>query len=255
VSLAGWSKGLVRKRVLWTQNLLTLTIEAEIERFKPGQFVNLALEQSGEWVRRSYSLASAPGSLLEFYLARVTEGALTPRLFELPEGAELWVEKKPQGFFSLDYVPDARVLWCLATGTGLGPFISMFRAGEMWQRFDHVVLVHGVRQRDHLSYGAELATYASAHPGKFRVVPVISREHAPDALHGRIGTVLTSGELEARAGHAVSPDSSHVMLCGNPAMIHDVTELLKARGLRRHRLRAPGHISTEKYWEPDQTRP
>ena len=53
---------------------------------------------------------------------------------------------------------------------------------------------------------------------------------------------------QAAAAAQLAPDSSHVMLCGNPAMIAEVGDLLKARGMRRHRRRTPGHITVENYW-------
>ena len=45
----------------------------------------------------------------------------------------------------------------------------------------------------------------------------------------------------------IDPARSHVMLCGHSEMIADAVEALERRGLRRHRRREPGHISTEKY--------
>ena len=30
-------------------------------------------------------------------------------------------------------VPDAEVLWCLATGTGIGPFMSILHTAAPWQ--------------------------------------------------------------------------------------------------------------------------
>ena len=78
---------------------------------------------------------------------------------------------------------------------------------------------------------------------------MVSREPgAPHVLHGRITTALESGELERRAGIELSPDRSHLMLCGNPDMIRDLGALLEPRGLKKHRVRRPGHISTEHYW-------
>ena len=67
-------------------------------------------------------------------------------------------------------------------------------------------------------------------------------------LHGRLTTTLADGSLEARAGATFDAARSHVMLCGNPAMIQEMTALLEGRGLRKHRQRKPGHISIEKYW-------
>jgi ferredoxin--NADP+ reductase len=79
-------------------------------------------------------------------------------------------------------------------------------------------------------------------------LPILSREPEAGLLSGRLTHRLHSGELEARAGARIDPERCHVMLCGNPAMIDEVTAQLSARGLRRHRQRSPGHITTEKYW-------
>jgi ferredoxin--NADP+ reductase len=38
------------------------------------------------------------------------------------------------------------------------------------------------------------------------------------------------------------------MLCGNPDMVTDVVATLRARGMKRHRRREPGHVSVEPYW-------
>jgi ferredoxin--NADP+ reductase len=199
-------------------------------------------------VSRSYSLASAPGAPLEVLLARVGEGALTPALFELKPGAGIVLDPKPQGFFTFDYVPPHRELWMLATGTGLGPFLSMLRSGQAFDRAERVILAHGTRSAAELAHREELEALVQARGGRFVYVPVLSREAAAGSLRGRLTAVLPSGELEARAGSAIDAERSHLMLCGNPSMIDEVTSLLGARGLRRHRQRTPGHITTEKYW-------
>jgi ferredoxin--NADP+ reductase len=228
---------------------VTLQVDASIDAFEPGQFVNLALPHAGELLRRPYSLASASGERPEFYLTRVDDGSLTPELFELPLGARLWVERKAQGFFTLRYVPDAASLWLVASGTGLGPFIAMLRSPEIWQRFPRIVLVHGVRQASELGYRDELRGWVEARPDQFVYVPSISREPAaPGMLHGRITTNLAQGALEQHARTSID-DAAHVMLCGNPEMIADVIAQLHQRGLRKHRVRQPGHYTIEKYWD------
>lgn len=244
-----WRPGKIVHRREWAEGLITLRIEADIERFSAGQFVNLGLDVGGTLIRRSYSMASAPGAPLEFYLTRVAGGALTPRLFDLRLGSPIEVEAEAQGFFTLSYVPDARELWMVATGTGLGPFVSILRTDEPWRRFDRLVLVHGVRDRSQLGYRDELEAMSRAHADRLTRVAVLSREAGVDGcVPGRVTRALAEGALEASAGIELSPEHSHVMLCGNPAMIQDMMQLLKARGLRRHRVRAPGHISIEKYW-------
>lgn len=244
----GFEAGRVVARRDWAPGLITLSVEAAIEPFTPGQFVNLCLELGGKPVRRSYSIASAPGLPLEFYLKEVVAGELTPALTRLEPGASVLVERKPQGFFTLAYVPPCRDLWFIATGTGLGPFISMLRAGECWQRFERVCVVHGAREASHLSYADELAALSKAHPGRLTYTSLVSQGEPHGALRGRVTTAFADGTLEERAGVALDPDRSHLMLCGNPDMILEVTAVLANRGLRKHRVRTPGHISAEKYW-------
>lgn len=236
----------VRRRD-WAPGLMTLAL-AERPQFRPGQFMNLGLHLPGGFVSRSYSLASAPGRELEVLLARVGEGALTPALFELQVGAAVSLDPKPQGFFTFDYVPPHRELWLLATGTGLGPFLSMLRSGQAFERAERVLLVHGTRGPTELAHRDELTALVTERAEKFRYLPVLSREAEAGSMHGRVTHVLESGELERRADTKIQAESSHIMLCGNPAMIDEVTAQLLARGLRRHRQRTPGHITTEKYW-------
>lgn len=245
----GWSVGQLVSRRDWAPGLATLVIDAAVEPFAPGQFVNLALEAEGTIERRSYSIASPPGRPLEFLVTEVPGGKLTPRLLRLAPGAPVLVEPKPQGFFTLQWVPPARELWLVATGTGLGPFLSLVQSAELWQRFERVVLVHGVREASQLAHRADLERIASEHPGRLSLVAALSREAAQSGLYaGRVTTLLADGGLERAAGLTLDPERSHLMLCGNPAMIEEMTKLLAERGLRKHRVRTPGHVTVEKYW-------
>jgi len=246
--MSGWSEGRLLSRRDWAPGISTLRVEAEIEPFAPGQFVNLSVAGAPDDDRRSYSIASPPGAPLEFLVTEVEGGKLTPRLLALAPGDPLLVERKPQGFFTLRWVPPARDLFLVATGTGLGPFLSILKSDEPWERFERVVLVHGARDARHLAHREELQMLARARSG-FSFVGVVSRDDtAPGLLRGRVTTALEDGSLERAAGVAVEPAHAHVMLCGNPKMIEDMTALLGARGLHKHRVRAPGHITFEKYW-------
>src|SRR4051795_8480993 len=115
-----WSEGRILERRVWAPGLVSIRVQAEIAPFEPGQFVNVGLRIDDELVFRAYSLASAPGDPLEFYLTEVSGGQLTPKLCALAPGEAVLVEQHPQGFFTLRYVPDAAELWLVATGTGLG---------------------------------------------------------------------------------------------------------------------------------------
>ncbi|MBN2191621.1 MAG: ferredoxin--NADP reductase [Polyangiaceae bacterium] len=246
--MQGFRQGTIVHRQVWTPGSVTLRLEAATEPLIPGQFHNLALQVGDKWVRRAYSAASAPGQPLEFFVNRVDDGELTPDLTELSVGTEVFIDPRPRGFFTLASVPEVPDLWLWATGTGLAPYISMLRTPEPFARFERVVLVHGVRQGAQLAYAEELEELGQSRPQRFVRIPVVSRENVVGALQGRVTGLFAGGTIERQAGVAVAPDRSHVMLCGNPAMITEMVELLDRRGLRRNRSRRPGQVTFERYW-------
>jgi ferredoxin/flavodoxin---NADP+ reductase len=244
-----WVKGVVVASHRWNERLFSLCFEAPIGDHKAGQFVKLGLDIDGERVGRPYSLVNPPGRApCEVYFNRVPEGPLSRRLASLGPGDELWVSPGGQGFFTLDEVPAASDLWLLATGTALGVFLAILDTEEAWRRFSTLVLVHGVRSADELTYRERIDALLAAHPGRFRYAPYTSREHVAGAGFGRLTVALADGSLEARVGRRIAPGGqSHVMLCGNAGMIAEATALLETHGLHRHRRREPGHYTVEKY--------
>ena len=243
-----WLAGVVAQRIAWSERLISLKIAAELPMFRAGQFTRIGLDIGGERVARPYSFVNAPHeSLVEIYFTRVAEGPLSPRLAALEAGASLWLHRRASGLMTLDDIPPARDLWLLSTGTGLGPFVSILKTREPWQRFERIVLAHGVRSSQELTHRETINEVQARHPGQLVYAPYTSREVAATALHGRIPDSIADGRLEAYAGLNIAPDTSHVMLCGNAGMIADATRLLEERGLRRHRRREPGQITMEKY--------
>jgi ferredoxin--NADP+ reductase len=111
-----------------------------------------------------------------------------------------------------------------------------------------VVLVHATRTAAEQAYGDVLAVVAAERGEQFRRIAFVSRERSPGALEGRVPAALRDGRLERAAGTELSAARSHAMLCSNPEMVTDVTAALAERGMRKHRRRAPGHISVETYW-------
>ena len=239
-----WLAGRVIENRHWTDALFSLRVEGVGLSFEAGQFVRIALDIDGERVARPFSMVNAPDDpVLEFYGIVVPEGPLSPRLAQLKAGDALYVAPNPAGFLVLSELPDAESLWLMSTGTGIAPFISILRAGAVWKRFRNVVLVHGVRHARELVYQEELKSFRS-----LRYVPFVTRETAPRVLQGRIPAALRDGRLEAAAGLPIAPESSQIMLCGNPEMLKDTQAVLMERGLRKHRRRTPGQITVESFW-------
>ena len=246
--MADWLTGKVIEKTQWNDRLFSLRIEADLQGFMPGQFVRVALDLNGERVARPYSLVNKPeDDFLEIYFNIVPEGPLSSKLAELQVNDEIFVTDKANGFLTVEEVPECKHLWLLATGTGVGPFLSILKNKKVWQRFEKVVLGYSVRDVSELSYQKQIDEIQNLHGDQFLFVPFITREKVEGAMNQRIPQCLVDGSLEKRTGITINEKDSHIMMCGNSAMISSVSECLEARGLRKHRRREPGHITTEKY--------
>ena len=153
----------------------------------------------------------------------VPDGKLSPRLAALKPGDEVQVVSEAAGFFVLDEVPDCETLWMLATGTAIGPYLSILQLGKDLDRFKNLVLVHAARYAADLSYLPLMQALEKRYEGKLRIQTVV--------------------------GLPMDKETSHVMLCGNPQMVRDTQQLLKeTRQMTKHLRRRPGHMTAEHYW-------
>lgn len=248
--MADWVSGKVTKVEFWTDALFSLHVRAPVHPFTAGQFAKLGLDVDGERVQRAYSYVNAPSNPdLEFYLVTVPEGKLSPRLAALKPGDDVQIVSEAAGFFVLEEVPDCDTLWMLATGTAIGPYLSILEEGKDLERFNNLVLVHAARYAADLSYLPQMQALEEKYKGKLRIQSVVSRETVPGMLTGRVPFLIETGALEEAVGLAMHADNSHVMLCGNPQMVRDTQQLLKdTRQMSKHLRRRPGHMTAEHYW-------
>ena len=247
--MSKWVEGTVVAQRHWTGLLYSLQVDAKLAPFRAGQFTKLALAVDGEMVGRPYSFVNAPAARPhEFYYVVLPDHPLTPRLCRLEAGDPVYLAPQAAGYLTLDEVAPGEQLWLLATGTALGPFLSILGTDAPWRRFRRVVLVHAVRRADELNYQEQIGALLARHAGQFSFVPVVSREHSEFALGGRIPQAIEDGRLEEKAGIRLEARASRVMVCGNPAMVADTVQTLERRGLKKHRRRDPGQISIESYW-------
>ena len=218
----------------WTNTLFSFTMTRPAHfKFTAGQFARIGLKVGDELVVRAYSVVSSPfDETLEFFSIVVPDGAFTSNLQHLQVGDGLYLEKIPYGFLTLAryQLPAPHDLWLLATGTGLAPFLSMLQDFETWTKYQRIYLVYSVRTEAELAYVDKIheiaETFGEGHTG-FKFIPIITRD--------------------PQAGSVLNPETSHVMLCGNPAMVDDTKEALKTRGLSMNR-RGEGNIAVENYW-------
>jgi ferredoxin/flavodoxin---NADP+ reductase len=204
--------------------------------------------------RRAYSIASSPDvrDCLELFIVKVPEGELTPRIFDLPEGARMYLDPKIKGHFTLGDQPAGKNLVFMSTGTGLAPFISMIR--YHWDKpnrpWNKLVVIHGVRVAADFGYAQELNALAAKDPN-FVYLPAATREPEGSAwkgLRGRTPALLEPETFKKLTGWELESLTSHVYLCGNPEMIKSVQAMLEPRGFINHSNKVPGNIHSERYW-------
>lgn len=223
----------------WNDSLFSFTTtRADSLRFDNGQFVMIGLDgDNGKPLLRAYSIVSANyQEHLEFFSIKVQDGPLTSRLQHLQVGDEIYVSKKPTGTLLISDLHPGRNLYLLATGTGLAPFLSIVRDPETYERFDRVIVAHGVRYIEDLAYYQLLEDdlpndelLGEMISGRLFYYPIVSRE--PFRHQGRITTLLENGQLTADLGlDALDPEQDRAMLCGSPAMLEDTAAILDRCG-------------------------
>lgn len=224
----------------WNDSLFTFrTTRDPGLRFINGQFVTIGLEVNGRPVMRAYSVASANyEEHLEFFSIKVPDGRLTSRLQHLQPGDKLLVSRKPTGTLVLRDLNPGKRLFMFATGTGLAPFMSLIHDPETYERFDKVILIHGVRWTNELAYHDYIEEDLRSHEylgeeirEKLIYYPTVTRE--PFRNEGRQTELILSGKLFADIGEPpLDPATDRGMICGSPAMLKEVSAMLDSFGFK-----------------------
>lgn len=256
----------------WLMILQVVPYGWDFPDYKPGQFAMLGLpgtasrcaaaepesplEEPERLIKRAYSLASSPmqREYLEFYIALVPGGTLTPRLFNLKIGDRVWLSKIPSGRFTYDdtCVTEGSSLVLCTTGAGLAPLFSMLATHLKFPPQRRVVLIHGVRHSWDLGYRSILMAMEHLRT-TFTYIPVISRpgeEFVPwKGATGHVQDVWKSGAIEKAWGNTPTPDNTHVFMCGSPDMSQSMIALLEQEGFKVDDEDGLGQIHVENYWQ------
>lgn len=252
--------------------ILRIAPEGELFTFTPGQYTTLGLKRSSkrlsscdpepedskerdpdEMIRRAYSIASSSkeNDHLDIYLALVTNGELTPRLFNLQIGDPVYLGPRAVGLFTLDQVAPEKHVCLAATGTGLAPYISMVRTQLLNIPERKFIIVHGARYSWDLGYRDELISLERFCPN-LHYFPSISRKQSDPTWTGHTGYVQDMLRKLMTEEIKVEPKLSHeqyeIFLCGNPQMIEDSIVELEKSGFKKDEKKSPGTIHVEEYW-------
>ena len=242
----------------WNEHLFSFAVERPASfRFRSGEFVMIGLpgEDGRKPVMRAYSIASpAWAEELEFLSIKVPGGPLTGRLQAVEVGDQLYLGRKPTGTLVLDALQGGQRLFLLSTGTGLAPFLSLVRDPDVYERFNQIVLVHGVRRVDDLAWREMLAAQLADDPlvaeqaaTQLVYLPSVTRE--PFERSGRITDMVADGRLfdaPVAGERGFDKARDRAMMCGSTAMIRDTAALLEAAGLEEGSNAQPGHFVIER---------
>ncbi len=238
----------------WTDKLFTFTTTRDPAlRFSNGHFTMIGLRVANKPLLRAYSIVSANyEEHLEFLSIKVPDGPLTSRLQHIQVGDSVIVGRKPTGTLLIDYLLPGKRLYMLSTGTGLAPFMSIVRDPETYEKFEQVILVHGVRQVDELAYHDLLVEHLPKHEflgdlvtDKLRYYPTVTRESYKTM--GRVTELIDTGKLFADLGvPGFDPADDRVMICGSPGMLRDLKHMLEKRGFKEGNTSKPGDFVIER---------
>ncbi|MBQ1765439.1 MAG: ferredoxin--NADP reductase [Aquincola sp.] len=238
----------------WTDRLFTFTTTRDAGlRFSNGHFTMIGLRVNGKPLLRAYSIVSPNyEEHLEFLSIKVPDGPLTSRLQHIQVGDTVIVGKKPTGTLLIDYLLPGKRLYLVGTGTGLAPFMSIIRDPATYEKFEQVVLIHGVRQKDELAYHDLVTDHLPKHEFLGEMIsqqllyyPTVTRESYKNM--GRVTDLMVSGKLFQDLGVPnINPAEDRVMICGSPAMLRDLKHLLEDRQFKEGNTTTPGDFVIER---------
>lgn len=201
--------------------------EGEEIEFKPGQYIQLKIpvyDGNDEEDYRAYSIASSPKdkNFIDLYIG-YTGGTATTYVHKfLKEGDKVYINGPYGDFYYQDNRDKEMVL--VAVGTGIAPILSIL----------HHMADNGIDRKATFYFGAKtpddlfelelIKHFEEKIPG-FKFLPTLSRvkeEHNWTGAKGRVNVQLEK--------YIENGDNKEAYLCGSPAMIDTVVELLKEKG-------------------------
>lgn len=238
----------------WTDKLFSFTTtRSNTLRFKNGHFIMIGLEVNGRPLMRAYSIASANyEEHLEFFSIKVPDGPLTSLLQHLKVGDPILMSTKPTGTLVTDYLLPGKRLYMLSTGTGLAPFMSIIKDPETYEKYEKVILIHGVRNVNELAYDDFITRelpqnefFGDEVKDKLLYYPTVTRE--PFRNQGRITDLMISGKLFTDLGMPpMNLEEDRFMLCGSPQMLKDTCAIFDEKGFVETRHGNAGHYAIER---------
>lgn len=246
-----WIDGNIIKIMHWNKYLFSIIINASINKFIPGQYAKIFAHINGKKIQRAYSYVNDPNNNnIEFYLVKIKSGKLSNYLSFLHPGDKINITKKSFGYFTLKNISTCKHLWMFATGTAIGPYLSILQNNnEKLNSFEKIILVYAVRFYKDLNYLNLIKNLKKKYKNKLIFQTIVSQEQISHSLIGRIPYLINNNVLEKSVGLEINKEDSHIMICGNPNMVKDTQEILiNKKNMIKNSEQQLGQITTENYW-------
>ncbi len=216
--------------------------------YRAGQFLTLLFPDLGARpLRRSYSLASAPGvdDRLSIGVKRTPNGAVSDFLTrKLSVGDELQA-LPPAGQFVLPPMRQAQPLLLIAGGSGFVPVFALLKSALAQYEATEVYLLLANRNAGMVFFREALNEWAQRFPNRLRIVHLLSQPTpgCDRQLQASSGATIRSGRLSngwlehwaAQVLGARLPEA-HAFVCGPPGLMLKAEMTLKFMGFGEERL-------------------
>lgn len=245
-----WVTGKITKTIHWNNRFFSIILHAPINKFIAGQFTKIAIKNDeGKIIQRAYSYVNSPNNKnLEFYIVKINDGNLTTQLHTLKTGDKILISKNAIGNFTINNITNCETLWMIATGTAIGPYLSILQTEKKIIRFKNIVLVHAVRKYEDFNYLKLIKKLQIKFINQLHLIKITSREKHKNTITGHIPDLIKQGIIENYINLKINKNSQ-IMLCGNPGMIKDTQKfLINNKKLKNKFNKQKGEILTELYW-------
>jgi ring-1,2-phenylacetyl-CoA epoxidase subunit PaaE len=220
--------------------VITFDVPAALEKqfaFAAGQHLTLRKEIEGEEIRRTYSICAATqDKVLRIAIKRTPDGIFSNWANDHLTIGDYLEVMPPVGNFGVALSPEhQRIYVAFAAGSGITPIFSILKSTLLAEPESSFTLFYGNRATGTVMFREELADLKDQFLGRLNLVHILTRERQEsELLNGRITGEKAYRLLEHWFGNR---PIDVVFLCGPDTLTHEVTEVLKLRGLADSQIR------------------
>jgi len=207
------------------------TLDNELFRFIPGQYITINHQINGEQVRRAYSICSIQTEGIAIGVKKVEKGRMSTFLTtNLKVGDKLEV-MPPSGNFTIKADPNHIIGIC--AGSGVTPILSMLKTELAKENPTKFTLIYGNKTQDSTMFKDELKTLQANYPEQLKIHWVYSREQVAGTIHGRID----KNTLQQLINISPSLKSAEAyFICGPGEFIDNANELLLLNKINQNKI-------------------